>query len=77
MQIHKIVLTVIDFDKVGSDGVRVTLENAHYPNRCISPHVVSVETREIGEWRDDHPLNNADTYLSEVERVFATPKTTP
>ena len=70
MQVHKIVLTVIDFDDVGAEGVRVTLEDAHYPNRCIAPSVMTVETRDCGEWRDDHPLNNKSTAADELARLF-------
>lgn len=70
MQVHKIVLTVIDFDDVGADGVRKTLENANYPNRCISPRVNSLETRDCGEWSDEHPLNKRDTAAAELARLF-------
>lgn len=70
MQVHKIVLTVIDFDGVGADGVRETLENARYPNRCIAPSVQSVETRDCGEWSDNHPLNKRDTAAAELARLF-------
>jgi hypothetical protein len=46
------------------------LENTKYPNRCISPDVLSAETREIGEWHDDHPLNNEETAQAENDRLF-------
>lgn len=71
MKIHKVVLTIIDFDEVGADGVKEVIENARYPNRCISPHVRSVETRDIGEWSDDHLLNKRDTAEAEIKRLFA------
>ena len=70
MKVHKIVLTVVDFDELGADGVRDTLESVHYPNHCISPVVMSVETRDCGEWRDDHPLNNRTTSANELTRLF-------
>lgn len=52
MQVMKLVVTVIDFDGLGADGVKDAIENTHYPNRCISPDVRSVEVRDIGEWSD-------------------------
>jgi hypothetical protein len=70
MQIHKIVLTIIDFDEIGAESCREVLENARYPNRCFSPDVLSIETREIGEWDDDHPLNHEETAGAEINRLF-------
>lgn len=70
MQVLKLVVTVIDFDGLGADGVKDAIENARYPNRCISPHVRSVEVRDIGEWSDGHPLNNRKTADDELLRLF-------
>lgn len=70
MKIHKVTFTVIDFDEVGLDGVIETIENTHYPNRCIWPRFYSGESRDIGEWDDDHPLNQTDTAKAEIERLF-------
>lgn len=70
MKVHRITLYVIDHDGVGADGCKVTLENANYPNDCIWPHVISVQTAEIGEFHDDHPLNKPGA-AAEVERIFA------
>lgn len=70
MKIHRIVLTVIDFDELGPRGVCEALENARYPNRCIAPNVLELETRDCGEWHDDHPLNKSTTYDAEVARLF-------
>lgn len=57
MEVHRMVVTVIDHDGLGAEGVKSALENGRFPNRCISPGVQSIETRDIGVWRDDHPLN--------------------
>lgn len=72
MQVHKITLTVIDFDNLGASGVQETLERTRFPNDCISPHVYAIESRDIGEWRDDNPLNRASTFKAEIERLFGT-----
>lgn len=70
MQVHKITLTIIDFDQLGADGVRDALENTRYPNDCISPSVLDIKTRDAGEWSDEHPLNNGATSAAEIERLF-------
>ena len=71
MKVHKIELYVVDFDGVGSIGVKETLENANFPNDCISPNVIDVQTVDIGEWSDDHPLNSTLTAKQEISRLFA------
>jgi hypothetical protein len=70
MQAHKVVLLIIDMDELGSSEVKEVIENTHYPNRCISPDVHSIETVEIGEWDDDHPLNQTLTADVEWRRLF-------
>lgn len=70
MQAHKVTLTIVDLDEIGAEEIKVVIENVHYPNRCISPEVVSIETAEIGEWSDDHPLNNNKTAPAEWQRLF-------
>jgi hypothetical protein len=70
MQVHKIVLTVIDFDGLGQQGVVEALENARYPTRCISPSVAAIHTADCGAWHDDHPLNKRDTAEAEMARLF-------
>lgn len=70
MKVHKVVFTVLDFDNVGAEGVVEVIENTRYPNRCIHPTCHSVESRDIGEWDDDHPLNRQDTARAEIDRLF-------
>ena len=70
MQVHKIVLTVIDYDEIGQKSVIDALENARYPNRCIAPSVIAADTRDCGEWHDDHPLNKNSTAAAEMARLF-------
>ena len=70
MQAHKVTLTIIDMDQLGADEIKSVIENTRYPNRCISPDVVGVETVEIGEWSDDHPLNNTLAAPAEWLRLF-------
>ena len=70
MKIVRVVLTFLDFDDV-LDECADLIEGARYPNHCINPQVRSVESREIGEWDDDHPLNNRDTCDAEYQRLFS------
>lgn len=70
MQVHKIEIMVIDFDKVGAKEIKEVIENTRYPNRCINPHVKSIQTVDIGEWDDDHPLNYRATADAEYQRLF-------
>ena len=68
MNVHRVVLMVIDFDEIGAESVKDVIENARFPNRCISPKVMALETRDIGEWTDDHPLNYRDK--DEFNKLF-------
>lgn len=71
MQVHKVTICIVDHDRVGAKGIKEVIENESWPNHCINPQVVSVETREIGEWTDDNPLNQHKTFLSTFEKLFA------
>jgi hypothetical protein len=61
---------IVDHDKLGKDGIVSTIENAHYPNRCLSPHVMAIYERDIGEWTDDNPLNKLSTHRQEYLKLF-------
>lgn len=74
MNVYKVELLVVDSDGLGPEGVRATLENARYPNHCMSPSVMSIDAREV-EWDDAHPLNMRSTQADEFRRLFA--KETP
>jgi hypothetical protein len=71
MKAHLVTLLVIDFDKLGANAVKFELENQSYPNDCINPTIVSMLTRDIGEWTDEHPLNcQTWEYEGEIKRIF-------
>jgi len=72
MKAYKIEILVIDHEGVGGDDIKSIIENVRYPNRCISPEVKNIDERDIGEWRDDHPLNIRSTCDSEYHRIFHT-----
>lgn len=70
MNVFKIEVLLIDFDELGEAEARREIENARYPNDCLSLQVKSIEARQI-EWSDDHPLNKRSTADEEYRRLFA------
>lgn len=69
MRVYKLEIIVVDHDGVG-DNIGTYIEDARYPNHCIAPHVIGIESRDIGEWSDDHPLNK--NLRAESAKLFAT-----
>lgn len=69
MKVHRVTLIVVDTDDLGALDVKEVLEETKYPNHCIGPSVMQVDTVEV-EWSDDHPLNHRDTMRAEFERLF-------
>jgi hypothetical protein len=65
-KVYKIVLSIVDLYNVPEEDVRYFLENVKY----LYPSVISLETRDIEEWDDNHPLNQKDTFKEEFERLF-------
>jgi hypothetical protein len=70
MKVYKVTLMIIDHDELGENGIVETIENVNYPNDCIAPEVMDIESRDIGEWEDDNPLNSHVTSDDEFARVF-------
>lgn len=70
----RVVLCIVNHDRLGNDEIIRSLEDAHYPNRCIYPSVESIEHRLI-DYTDDHPINSAEKSSAEFERLFAKDET--
>ena len=70
MKVYSLEIMVIDFDNVGLEGIKDTIENTRYPNRCISPQVIGHKEADIGEWSDNHPLNMIDGQFAEYKKLF-------
>jgi hypothetical protein len=66
MKAHKLEILVIDHDEIGDDEIKALIEDTGY----IYPRVLSIKTVDIGEWDDNHPLNNKNTVISECEKLF-------
>lgn len=70
MKAYKVELLILDFDGLGEDGVAAALENTRFANDCITPKVVKMEQADIGEWNDNHPLNQKYSTEKEFNRLF-------
>lgn len=68
-QVHRVTLLIVDHDRIGSEEVITVLENTTYPNRCIYPSVMDIQTVAV-EWSDDHPLNKESTRDSHAKYLF-------
>ena len=73
MNLYKVTLYVVDFDRLGAEGIKNTLEHTRFPNDCISPRVDEIEVRDIGEWRDGHPINQSVTGRYYARDLFSKP----
>lgn len=69
MKAYKVTLLINDHDEVG-DEIKDIIENQKFPNYCIMPHVMEMQSVDIGEWSDDHPLNKRSTMKEEFDRLF-------
>ena len=67
--IHKVVLLVTDHDGMGQEEVTNVLQETRYPNHCIYPKVMGIETKEI-DYEDSHPLNQRDTARAAFNDLF-------
>ena len=70
MKVHKLEVIILDFDDLGADEVKETLENQKFPNYCFAPNVQTIRTAEIGKWSDDHPLNRQETFDKAITELF-------
>lgn len=69
MKAYKVELLIVDHDDVG-DEIPNIIKNQKYPNYCISPNVMSVQSVDIGEWFDGHPLNKRDKQGAYYRQAF-------
>lgn len=68
-KVVKVELLIVNFDELSEEEIKCVLENARYPNHCIGPSVMAMETKEV-DWNDDHPLNMKKTKEEEYNRLF-------
>lgn len=70
MNVLKLEVLIINHDKLETEDIKSAIEEANYPNDCISPIVENIQSVEIGEWSDDHPLNRESTHKEEYDKMF-------
>ena len=70
LNVYRVEVMVIDHDEVGPEGVKAAIENARYPNRCIHPEVMGIETRQV-DWHEQHPLNLNTQMKDAFRKLFA------
>lgn len=70
MKAYKVELLVLDHQNLGEGEITFLLENVKY----LYPSVMSIQSRDIGEWDDDHPLNHRDTVRQTYDELFGEPK---
>jgi hypothetical protein len=73
MKVYKLEVVVIDHDNIGGEDIKDVLENTRYPNRCISPEITDIKEVDIGEWDDNHPLNNRRLFIPYLKKLFPNP----
>ncbi len=72
MKVYKLEVMVIDFDGLGGDDIKDVIENASYPNRCIMPQVMAIDSRDI-DWSDDCALNQTAYTDRAYRKIFSRP----
>lgn len=70
MNVFRVELIIINHDGLSEQDLINELENANYPNDCISPQVRKIESKDIGEWDDNHPLNQHATQEAFLKELF-------
>ena len=66
MKAYKIEVLVIDHEDYGPMAIGLMMDNVKY----LNTQLMSSKQVDIGEWSDDHPLNNRDTATAEYHRLF-------
>lgn len=59
-------ILVIDINGYGINDARINLENARY----VHPTIISSKIADIGEWDDDHPLNEHGVTKATIMEYF-------
>jgi hypothetical protein len=66
MNAHKVELLILDGENISREDVVYFLENVKY----LWPKVLSIKTKEIEDWNDDHPLNKGENLHEGIEELF-------
>jgi hypothetical protein len=63
---YKIELLVLDFEDISQEEIIYLIESIKY----VDPTVMSIQSKEIDEWDDEHPLNKLDTMKQTYDEMF-------
>lgn len=67
MKAHKIELVIVDFEDYGPGDFLIDVKQS---SRNYLVKTISTKTADIGEWDDDHPLNDRSTPKEEILKYF-------
>lgn len=67
MKAYKLEVLVLDFEETGDDEVKGLIEN----NKYLIVDVITLKSKKIDDWDDDHPLNNTETQKEAFKKIFA------
>lgn len=70
MKVYKLTCCFIDFDELGAEEIKDLIDNLRLPNHISPPEVMNIESVDIGEWHDEHPLNYTALKEQEFIRLF-------
>lgn len=63
---YKIELLVVDHESMKQEDIIYFVENIKY----LCSNVLSIQSKEIDDWDDDHPLNKLDTMKQTCKEMF-------
>ena len=66
MKAYKVEVLVLDFEDMPEGEIVYFIESIKH----LYPRVMSIQSKEIGEWDDDHPLNKIDTVKQTYEDLW-------
>ena len=66
MQVYKIEVMVLDFEGIGGEEIKNSIEN----NIFLNAHAMNSKSVEV-DWSDDHPLNKCGTMARTYTDLFA------
>ena len=66
MKAYRFELLVLDHENLGEGETTFLLENVKY----LYPTIMSIQSKDMGEWDDDHPLNHRDTMKQTYDELF-------
>lgn len=66
MKAYKLEVLVLDFEESGDDEVIGLIEN----NKYLTVDIITLKSKQVDDWDDDHPLNSTETQKEAFEKMF-------